>query len=1248
MGPCNYIVTVGGKELTLNEHEFKGYLLQEGLRKFESEGHLTEIPETFKTTQNAETIRSDQGQIPEGGETVKGSKDLSGKDLQPLAEATPVNAKTKQQTGKIKAKEELTVELKKTGLSEDEKFVLTNSYREYKEKNPTATQDDYMVAKAKAYEKQKALRHASLDKLQGELIEVNGKPNDVNTYVDKAKAVLQHLFPGRELIAHETDAQYREQEGRPAGSMGVAHPDGRIALNLELIRKAGAENTVFHEVIHPIVNEALLSKSTDPNAPHPKLDAAYSRLVSIKNAKGMDAVWAHENLYRDRGLAIMKTEAITEFLTHVADGRIDPTKLSFDLRTKVIDVVNKILKAIGSSKVISTAADLRRLADSIKEGFNTADAKPVEAALGSERTVPKEGVALDKLDKGSEEEKQIKGILARTELPDAEVKQALLDAGHDEPTVDRLMEEVKKERDLGPEELVRAALAVGKQTREAAKLAPPQQTAIAKASLMKTAKRWFFDKQDEVTDVKSIIRQNKGQEEYELDKIYHASNKVRDFWNTVPKEKQLAFILSMERPDLAKNQTPDAQAMSKMYRERLDKVYDTITKAMPDLSFTEDYFPHFWDKPDEVKNFFANSLAKAPLEGGKGFAKQRFFESIVKGLEKGYDLTTTNPEELVRLAEANAWKFKTARDIFDDMKKQGYLKYSTAADLPADWKGVEDKLFNRLGAYVTKEGDAQVAKGQYMMPPEVAKLMNDYLSLGIKSPIKNVVQKFNTIKNTFQLGAGMFHFTTTGIESLINGVTTGIQKISTFKPRNIASGAGDVLSTATILPNIYQSLKRGLQARADYYKGIETADVVNLINANAKIGRQKMYSLDTWYNTKKAFGELKANKDFSKIPKIVWNGLLSIPEALNKPLMENWVPALKVGGYLRSLDSEIMSRGNMTPRELQQAKEKIWDSMDDRLGQVVYDNVFMNKAAKDLAFMSIRSAGWTGGTIRTAVKGIGEIPLSASRLVKGKGLSQRTADLISMPLTVGFFGGMYHYLMTGTAPDSMEDYFFPKDGTKNPDGTDRRVVLPSYMKDYLAYGKKPVETLTHKTSPFLNDIVELYQNKDFYGEKVYNEEDPIFQKGLDFLKHEAESLTPFSFKGNEKDIPRTGKQKVEQFGGIMEAPKERERSETQNAIMQAYVKQMGGFGNQGKTHEEMEQYIARRHLKQYIFNGANWDDLDEDLKEKAHIQDVDKFIKAAKVDPYVNYFKSLKKETKQEVFDAMPEEDQEKYKQYIH
>ena len=44
--------------------------------------------------------------------------------------------------------------------------------------------------------------------------------------------------------------------------------------------------------------------------------------------------------------------------------------------------------------------------------------------------------------------------------------------------------------------------------------------------------------------------------------------------------------------------------------------------------------------------------------------------------------------------------------------------------------------------------------------------------------------------------------------------------------------------------------------------------------------------------------------------------------------------------------------------------QRIWNSVDNRMGEMVYDNLMWSKTQKDVAFMLMRSAGWNIGTIR--------------------------------------------------------------------------------------------------------------------------------------------------------------------------------------------------------------------------------------------------------------------------------------------
>lgn len=243
-------------------------------------------------------------------------------------------------------------------------------------------------------------------------IKVGDKSNTIQLYLDKAKSVLQQLYPGATITTYDTAEEYYDKEKRPVGSAGVFHPkEQRLALNLELISKHGIENTVFHEVIHPIVNEAIVSREG-------ALDSAWARLMELKDVQGMEAVFEHVQAYAGRGANIQKVEGVTEFLTQVADGRIDISKMPEKTSSKIIDLINKIFEALGISKRIGTPTDLKRLADSIKSSFESADASAIKDVIGR-RGENNTASSFDALNQ-KEQEDAIKDIIARSENIDEE------------------------------------------------------------------------------------------------------------------------------------------------------------------------------------------------------------------------------------------------------------------------------------------------------------------------------------------------------------------------------------------------------------------------------------------------------------------------------------------------------------------------------------------------------------------------------------------------------------------------------------------------------------------------------------------------------------------------------------------------------------------------------------------------------------------------------------------------------------
>jgi hypothetical protein len=763
----------------------------------------------------------------------------------------------------------------------------------------------------------------------------------------------------------------------------------------------------------------------------------------------------------------------------------------------------------------------------------------------------------------------------------------------------------------------------------------------------------MFEGKELARDAMMLIRKEKGKEAHENELADMASHKLMDDWNFVPKLDKLGFILSIENADKYGTADPKYKALADQYRQRMDTVFDMLSK-IKDLPYTEDYFPHFWAKPEKARAHFAQVYSKSPIEGNKSFLKKRFYADILDGMKAGLKLATDNPEEMVRLAEMNALKFKTAHDIFSEMKDRGLVKFFRSGQQPEGWKLVDDPLFKRMALFTTEakdaaklrkgEAEAHMSTGGYYMPEPVARVVNNYLSRGLSGAgpvgrnIYQAVRGWNNFKNLFQLGVGFFHFSTTSIDATVTGIGNAVSKILAGKPQGLI----DLVDSMLVLPNLGKTLARGHAGILPYRYGQHSSDVQAMIDANARTGLQKIYTLDSYYNLRKAIGKLYADKDFKQIPSIVKNSLLFLPEAFAKPLMEWYVPRLKVGGYLRTLEQELSLKKNLTDKQILREKQRIWDDMDDRLGQMVYDNLFWHKSMKDLAFLTIRSFGWTGGTIRAFGKGVGDIPASAKRLIKGEGISPRTAWLLSLPVAIGSAGAMYQYMMTGKGPEEMKDYFFPKDGTMNADGTEHRISLPSYMKDLFAYKSHPFKTMANKTAPTINEVLEIFSNKDFYGTQIWNSNDPLYQKGLEILQYEGESLIPFSFKQTPGQEP-SSRQWIEQKFGLMPATKEFQRNDTQNNIITEVTK---SFGDEAKTKQDAERFSARRQIREELFRSEEpsqelWDKADYTDKTKNQV------LKDATLDPYHRMFRDLKSESQLSVWTKMTAKEKEDYTEYL-
>jgi hypothetical protein len=128
------------------------------------------------------------------------------------------------------------------------------------------------------------------------------------------------------------------------------------------------------------------------------------------------------------------------------------------------------------------------------------------------------------------------------------------------------------------------------------------------------------------------------------------------------------------------------------------------------------------------------------------------------------------------------------------------------------------------------------------------------------------------------------------------------------------------------------------------------------------------------------------------------------------------------------------------------------------------------------------------------------------------------AYIASMTAVTAWWGAVATYLVTGKAPQTMKDYFYPPDGGTDKDGRPSRFSLPTYMKDVYHYYNNFGETVGNKLHPLAGMTLELLKNRDFFGKEIYNKDDDLFKTGFNILKYIGSGFMPYSITGMKKNL----------------------------------------------------------------------------------------------------------------------------------
>jgi len=633
---------------------------------------------------------------------------------------------------------------------------------------------------------------------------------------------------------------------------------------------------------------------------------------------------------------------------------------------------------------------------------------------------------------------------------------------------------------------------------------------------------------------------------------------------------------------------PAADAMRKLMDDWRDKIRDLGVGALD--NFIENYFPHIWKDPDGVKKWFGQVFGRRPLKGPASFLKERTIPTTREGIEKGFIPVSTNPLVLVFAKVREMQRFYTGVKLMQRFKDEGLARFVPShRRTPEGFTEINDAV-GRVRQWSEAE-QGFIERGKYVMPTDAARVINNHLS---GSALRNFLpaQLFRSLTNVvtpLQLSFSAFHLGFTTLDAIVSKNALALERLLHGEPIRAAKA---LLEANSVIGGVGLNLARG-NALLKAYSNISgaTPEMRRIVEGlMASGGRVKMDNYFAAGQGKSPFRQIgfanlahevraaltqpegklmEAAKVMGSFPREYATRLmgdlremwetqrwpaLSVPlevagrtvRASTAIIMEHLVPMQKLGVFSDLAADHIRRNPGEDPVAFAAAMQSIWNSVDNRLGEMVYDNVFWNRTFKDVNHMSVRAVGWNVGTIRE----LGGAPIDTLKVLdylargappedvapdltggaarieyeRAKHTMDRVADKVGHKIaytialvgTTMILGAIINQLF-GQEIEELKDYFFPKTGRMTKYGTPERITLPSYMKDIYEYAMNPIGTLINKANPMFGIIHALYANEDFYGDPTRGDPDaPFWRQVWEGAKYAAHATVPFSVQGSQQ------------------------------------------------------------------------------------------------------------------------------------
>lgn len=627
---------------------------------------------------------------------------------------------------------------------------------------------------------------------------------------------------------------------------------------------------------------------------------------------------------------------------------------------------------------------------------------------------------------------------------------------------------------------------------------------------------------DQSKDMATALRQAVGPETRDA---LVAQEKLKQFYpimNKMSREDQLKFIDYYENrsSSSAKNPFPETKPLV----DTMDQVYkgyaDKAAGMFNDFKARRDYFTHQYTDPDAADKFIGDWIAK---QGSERNLKERQFPTLADAMEAGLTPKTTNPIDTVNAYTDNMSRLLSAHKAVESAVDAGVAGYYKPGLQPKGWVELNGNLSEKAVKPENSKSGEPVVYSKLYAPEDAARVYNNDISSKATGPIGDIadgVQKFNNFTSKLVLGLSGYHFTATTMASMasdvgraLTGGTLGERAsdlLSAVTPgKNTSQGSQIIdsyLGRSQLDPQMQSALDLAIKnntvniKQQNYWKAGPAQDYADAFSRGVNIG-------DEW---KATLGE----KPVTGVPRIIATEIGRTMDTLTKPLFDHYIPRIKISANIMELHDWMQKNPDATPEQRDTAAQEIGNSIDNRFGEMMRDNLFWHKLTQQTLQTALLSYSWVAGAARLAadapnavrsLPGIKDIPF-----VGKEGMSPNAKYLFGMAATYAVANAVTQYLHTGQGPDDIKDFIYPKTGGVTPQGQSEREILPSHIGQYTNYLHNGIGELGNEISPGLKLLYHLSANEDWRGLPITNENNSWMSKERwgDYLQYVMHEETP--------------------------------------------------------------------------------------------------------------------------------------------